>query len=159
MKLPPFQTLVDEHGSDLHRYLVAVAGPHDGADAFQETLLAALRAYPKVTSDRNLRGWLFTIAHRKVIDQARSRARRALPVDEMPDIGVHDADGADQTLWTAVAQLPTKQRSAVVQRYLLDRPYAEIAEVIGSSEDAARQNVRAGLRRLREVVPREEVRQ
>jgi RNA polymerase sigma factor (sigma-70 family) len=159
VKLPPFQSLVDVHGADLHRYLVAVAGPHDGADAFQETLLAALRAYPKVTSDRNLRGWLFTIAHRKVIDQARSRARRALPVDEMPDIGVHDADGADRSLWAAVAQLPTKQRSAVVQRYVLDRPYAEIAEVIGSSEDAARQNVRAGLHRLREVIPREEVRQ
>jgi RNA polymerase sigma factor (sigma-70 family) len=151
--------LVDEHGADLHRYLVAVAGPHDGADAFQETLLAALRAYSRVRSDENLRGWLFTIAHRKVIDQARSRARRAVPVAETPDIGVHDADGADEALWTAVAQLPTKQRSAVVQRYLLDRPYAEIAQVIGSSEDAARQNVRAGLRRLREVIPREEVRQ
>jgi RNA polymerase sigma factor (sigma-70 family) len=159
VKLPPFQSLVDEHGVDLHRYLVAVAGPHDGADAFQETLLAALRAYPELTSDRNLRGWLFTIAHRKVIDQARSRARRALPVAETPDIGVHDADGSDRALWSAVAQLPPKQRSAVVQRYLLDRPYAEIAEVIGSSEEAARQNVRAGLRRLREVIPREEVRQ
>ena len=159
MKLPPFQSLLDEHGTDLHRYLVAVAGPHDGADAFQDTLLAALRAYPRVTSGQNLRGWLFTIAHRKVIDQARSRARRALPVAETPDIGVHDADGADWALWTAVAQLPAKQRSAVVQRYLLDRPYAEIADVIGSSEDAARQNVRAGLRRLREVIPREEVRQ
>ena len=157
MKLPPFQSLVDEHGTDLHRYLVAVAGPHDGADAFQETLLAALRAYTKVTSGRNLRGWLFTIAHRKVIDQARSRARRALPVADTPDIGVHDADGADRALWAAVEELPTKQRSAVVQRYLLDRPYAEIAEVLGTSEDAARQNVRAGLRRLREVIPREEV--
>jgi DNA-directed RNA polymerase specialized sigma24 family protein len=82
-----------------------------------------------------------------------------MPVAETPDIGVHDADGTDETLWRAVAELPTKQRSAVVQRYLLDRPYAEIALVIGSSEDAARQNVRAGLRRLREVIPREEVRQ
>jgi RNA polymerase sigma factor (sigma-70 family) len=162
VKLPPFQRLVDEHGADLHRYLVAVAGRHDGADAFQDTLLAALRAYPRLRSDENLRGWLFTIAHRKVIDQARSRARQAVPVAETPEIGVHDADGAhsaDDSLWRAVAQLPTKQRSAVVQRYLLDRPYAEIALVIGSSEDAARQNVRAGLRRLREVIPREEVRQ
>jgi RNA polymerase sigma factor (sigma-70 family) len=160
VKLPPFHSLVDDHGADLHRYLVAVAGPHDGADAFQETLLAALRAYPGVTSDGNLRGWLFTIAHRKVIDQARSRARRALPVAETPDVGVHDAVAheAGGELWAAVAELPTKQRSAVVQRYLLDRPYAEIAQVIGSSEAAARQNVRAGLRRLRQIVPREEVR-
>jgi RNA polymerase sigma factor (sigma-70 family) len=165
VKLPPFQSLVDENGGDLHRYLVAAAGPHDGADAFQETLLAALRAYPKVRSDQNLRGWLFTIAHRKVIDQARSRSRRAVPVattPDAPDIAVRDADdvvGTDETVWAAVAGLPTKQRSAVVQRYLLDRAYAEIAEVIGSSEDAARQNVRAGLRRLRQVIPREEVQQ
>jgi RNA polymerase sigma factor (sigma-70 family) len=165
VKLPPFQSLVDDNGDDLRRYLVAVAGPHDGADAFQETLLAALRAYPKVRSDQNLRGWLFTIAHRKVVDQARSRSRRAVPVattPDAPDIAVRDAIdvvGTDETVWAAVAELPTKQRSAVVQRYLLDRPYAEIAEVIGSSEDAARQNVRAGLRRLRRMIPREEVQQ
>jgi DNA-directed RNA polymerase specialized sigma24 family protein len=159
VKLPPFQSLVDDHGADLHRYLVAVAGPHDGADAFQDTLLAALRAYPAVTSGENLRGWLFTIAHRKVIDQARSRARRALPVAETPDVGVLESSpGPGSELWAAVAELPTKQRSAVVQRFLLDRPYAEIALVIGSSEAAARQNVRAGLRRLRQIVPREEVR-
>jgi DNA-directed RNA polymerase specialized sigma24 family protein len=162
VKLPPFQSLVDDHGLDLHRYLVAVAGPHDGADAFQDTLLSALRAYPAVTSGENLRGWLFTIAHRKVIDQARSRARRALPVAETPDVGVLDSGpggiGTGSDLWAAVAELPTKQRSAVVQRFLLDRPYAEIALVIGSSEAAARQNVRAGLRRLRQIVPREEVR-
>ena len=87
-----------------------------------------------MTSDRNLRGWLFTIAHRKVIDQARSRARRALPVAETPDIGVHDADGTDQTLWTAVARLPVKQRSAVVQRYLLDRPYEWVPVDLTSGE-------------------------
>jgi DNA-directed RNA polymerase specialized sigma24 family protein len=53
-----------------------------------------------------------------------------------------------------VAGLPPKQRSAVIQRYVLDRPYAEIAGVIGCSQDAARQNVRAGLRRLRQEVLR-----
>ena len=78
--LPPFQTLLDEHGADLHRYLVASVGPHDGADCFQETVIAALRAYPGLAHDRNLRGWLFTIAHRKVIDHARGTGRRALPV-------------------------------------------------------------------------------
>jgi RNA polymerase sigma factor (sigma-70 family) len=155
VRLPPFQTLLDEHAADLHRYLVATVGPHDGDDCFQETVIAALRAYPDVRSSENLRGWLFTIAHRKVIDLARARQRRADPVAEPPE-GVHrDAlpDGSADSLWSAVATLPTKQRSAVVQRYLLDRPYAEIADVIGSSEDAARQNVRAGLQTLRRLIP------
>ena len=154
-RLPPFQTLLDEHATDLHRFLVATAGPHDGADVFQETVIAALRAYPDLRSDHNLRGWLFTIAHRKVIDQARARSRRADPVAEPPEVPHVDPDpaGRDGTLWSAVATLPTKQRSAVVQRYVLDRPYAEIAAVIGSSEAAARQNVRAGLQSLRRVLP------
>ena len=157
-RLPPFQTLLDEHAADLHRFLVATAGPHDGADAFQETVIAALRTYPDLRSDQNLRGWLFTIAHRKVIDQARARSRRADPVAEPPETAHVDPepDGSEESLWSAVATLPTKQRSAVVQRYVLDRPYAEIAEVIGSSEAAARQNVRAGLQSLRRILPEQQ---
>jgi RNA polymerase sigma factor (sigma-70 family) len=154
--LPPFQRLIDQHGPDVQRFLVAMAGPVDGADAFQETWLAAMRAYPTLRSAENLRGWLFTIAHRKVIDLARARSRRAQPVAEPPEQAHVDPDrlgGADDDLWSAVASLPPKQRSAVVQRHVLDRPYSEIAEVLESSEDAARQSVRAGLRRLRELVP------
>jgi RNA polymerase sigma factor (sigma-70 family) len=164
--LPPFQTLLDEHAVDLHRFLVASVGPHDGSDCFQETVVAALRAYPGLRHADNLRGWLFTIAHRKVIDHARARQRRALPVADLPETprpgtggdGCTDAMAAgrvDTELLDAVRALPPKQRSAVVQRYLLDRPYAEVAAVVGCSEDAARQNVRAGLQRLREDLRQE----
>ena len=152
--LPPFQALLDEHAADVHRFLVAAVGPHDGADCFQETVISALRAYPNLRNADNLRGWLFTIAHRKVIDLTRRTGRQAVPVSEPPEVGHVDRDATgDGELWAAVRRLPPKQRSAVVQRYLLDRPYAEVAETLGVSEDAARQNVRAGLRRLREEVP------
>jgi RNA polymerase sigma factor (sigma-70 family) len=154
--LPPFQTLLDEHAADLHRFLAASVGPHDGADCFQETVISALRAYPDLQHADNLRGWLFTIAHRKVVDHARRVARRAIPVAEPPEVGTFDPDDlADRELWGAVRALPPKQRTAVVQRYLLDRPYAEVAAVIGCSEAAARQNVRAGLQRLRAELPQE----
>jgi RNA polymerase sigma factor (sigma-70 family) len=154
--LPPFQTLLDEHAADLHRFLAASVGPHDGADCFQETVISALRAYPGLQHADNLRGWLLTIAHRKVVDHARRAARRAIPVAEPPEVGTSDPDGlADAELWGAVRELPPKQRTAVVQRYLLDRPYAEVAAVIGCSEAAARQNVRAGLQRLRAELPQE----
>ena len=152
--LPPFQTLLDEHAADVHRFLVASVGAHDGADCFQETVVSALRAYPDLRHADNLRGWLFTIAHRKVVDHARRSGRGALPVAEPPEVPVGDATGAaddrvDGDLLDAVRALPPKQRTAVVQRYLLDRPYAEVAATLGCSEDAARQNVRAGLQRLR----------
>lgn len=155
--LPPFQTLLDEHAADLHRFLVASLGPHDGADCFQETVVAALRAYPGLTHADNLRGWLFTIAHRKIVDHARRAQRHALPVADPPEAAVADAaapsDAVDPELMEALRALPPKQRSAVVQRYLLDRPYAEVAATLGSSEAAARQNVRIGLRRLRQELP------
>jgi RNA polymerase sigma factor (sigma-70 family) len=154
--LPPFQTLLDEHAADVHRFLVASVGPHDGADCFQETIVAALRAYIGLDHADNLRGWLFTIAHRKVIDHARRTKRHALPVAEPPDVPSVDRDGpVDAELWAAVRGLPPKQRTAIVQRYLLDRPYAEVAAVIGCTEAAARQNVRAGLQRLRQRLPEE----
>lgn len=154
--LPPFQRLLDEHAADLHRFLVASVGPHDGADCFQETVISALRAYPSLGHADNLRGWLFTIAHRKVIDHARRRSRQAVPVAEPPEKAARNLDRlVDAELWAAVRALPPKQRTAVVQRHLLDRPYAEVAEVIGCSEAAARQSVRAGLARLRQELPEE----
>ncbi len=156
--LPPFQTLLDEHAADVHRFLVASVGPHDGADCFQETVISALRAYPDLRHADNLRGWLFTIAHRKVVDHARRVGRNAVPVADPPEVVVAADElrlDGDAALLAAVRQLPPKQRTAVVQRYLLDRPYAEVAAVVGCSEDAARQNVRAGLQRLRQELATE----
>jgi RNA polymerase sigma factor (sigma-70 family) len=156
--LPPFQTLLDEHAADVHRFLVASVGPHDGADCFHETVISALRAYPDLRHADNLRGWLFTIAHHKVVDHARRVGRNAVPVADPPEVVV-DADDlrldGDAALLAAVRELPPKQRTAVVQRYLLDRPYADVAAVVGCSEDAARQNVRAGLQRLRQELATE----
>jgi RNA polymerase sigma factor (sigma-70 family) len=55
----------------------------------------------------------------------------------------------DDGLWIAVRELPAKQRAAVVHRYVLDLDYRQIADRMGTSEEAARQNVSAGLRKLR----------
>jgi RNA polymerase sigma factor (sigma-70 family) len=116
-------------------------------------MIAALRAYPSLRHGDNLGGWLFTIAHRKVIDAARARDRRPVPVGALVDgsAGGHEwPDALDDGLWARVGALPTKQRSAVLLRFVADRPYADIADALECSEAAARQNVRAGLQRLRE---------
>jgi len=153
VNLPPFQQLLDAHGADVHRFCVAQVGLHHGADCFQESVISALRAYPDLRDDRNLRGWLFTIAHRKVLDHHRASARRPVPVPELPERG-STAVPVDRDLWEAVRRLPEKQRGAISLRYLGDLPYADIGVVLGCSEAAARQNVRAGLAALRlEVTP------
>ena len=76
VRLPPFQALVDAHASELHRFLAGYVGPDDAEDCLQDTLVAALRAYPGLAHGENLRAWLYTIARRKATDLARSRARR-----------------------------------------------------------------------------------
>jgi len=152
--LPPFQVVLDEHRHGVHRYLVASVGAHDANDCFQETMIAALRAYPRLEHGENLGGWLYTIAHRKVIDAVRARDRRPLPVEAVPEQRFELADLGDGPVWDVVEELPPKQRTAVLLRHAADRPYSEIAEVLECTEAAARQNVRAGLARLREEMSR-----
>jgi RNA polymerase sigma factor (sigma-70 family) len=151
--LPPFEALVEEHRRGVWRYLVAAVGAHDAGDCFQETMLSALRAYSDLRDDANLGGWLFTIAHRKVIDASRARSRRAVPVAAVPEHAVdarsEDA-AADGDVWSAVAALTPTLRSAVVLRFVADRPYRDIAAALDVSEATARQRVHAALQKLRE---------
>jgi len=154
--LPPFQTLLDEHADTVLRYLRAAVGTNEAEDCFQETFLSALRAYPKLRDASNLRGWLLTIAHNKALDAHRARTRRPVPVPELDErVAAPDDDGPPDTeLWSAVRELPQKQRSAVYLRFAGDLDYATIGEAIGCSEVAARQNVRAGLATIRKGWPR-----
>jgi RNA polymerase sigma factor (sigma-70 family) len=153
--LPPFERLVDAHAHELHRFLVGLVGPVEAEDCLQETFMSALRAYPRLRHGDNLRAWLFTIAQRKATDSARRRVRRpTAELDGVEPIAPADAEPADDALWSTVRALPAKQRVAIVHRFVLDLPYAEIGARMGTSDVAARQNVSAGLRRLREEVGR-----
>jgi RNA polymerase sigma factor (sigma-70 family) len=148
-QLPPFQTLIDEHAAAVMAVLRGAVGREGAEDAFQETFLAALRAYPKLRDARNLRGWLVTIAHRKAIDHHRARGRAPLPVAGVREDPVFDPDPADGEVWTAVAALPPKQRAAVTLRFASDLPHEEIAAALGCSPAAARRSLHEGLKRLR----------
>ena len=150
MQLPPFQALVDDHGEHVFRYLVAVAGPQDADDCWQETFIAALKAYGRVQHGSNLRAWLFTIAHNKAMDTHRSRARRPVPAASVPERPVEPAEAAVPELWAKVDGLPPKQREAVLRRYVGDLPYADIGAAMDCSPDAARRSVFEGIKKLRE---------
>jgi RNA polymerase sigma factor (sigma-70 family) len=148
--LPPFQSLFDEHARAVLTFLTGAVGSSEAEDCFQETMLSALRAYPRLGDASNLRGWLFTIARRKAVDAHRARARRPSPVAD-PDPGatfdVHPE--ADDALWGQVRGLPAKQRRAVVLRFAGDRSYPEIAAAMSTTQDSARQSVHEGLKKLR----------
>ena len=149
---PPFEEFLAAHGPAVMRFLLVAVGPQHADDAYQETFLSALRGYARVRDDGRLDRWILRIAARNAIDHYRRGARRPTPTGEVPDRPVHDPEPADAALWAAVGDLPSKQRVAVVLRHVLDRPYDEIAEALDCSNEAARANVSAGLRSLREVI-------
>jgi RNA polymerase sigma factor (sigma-70 family) len=158
---PPFEAVVAEHGATVLRVCRAVLGPADADDAWSETFLAALKAYPRLPADANAEAWLVTIAHRKAIDITRAAARRAAPVADVPEQpatawargadGMGGADGPDLDLARALAALPRRQREAVAYHYLAGLPYADVAAVTGGSADAARRAAADGIARLRKT--------
>jgi RNA polymerase sigma factor (sigma-70 family) len=144
---------MEEHRDAVWRFLAASVGPAEADDCFQETFLAALRAYPRVRipDDGSLRGWILTIAHRKALDAHRARGRRPASTDQVDVVAVdgRPATSAGGGVWAAVRALPPKQRAAVALRFVADLPHGDIAGVLDISEDAARRNVHDGLARLR----------
>lgn len=155
MHLPPFETLIDAHAHELHRFLVGIVGPTEAEDCLQETFMSALRAYPNLRHGDNLRAWLYMIAQRKGTDAIRRLARRPTrDLDGVDPVAPPAPEPADDGIWITVRALPAKQRAAIVHRFVLDLAYVEIGVRMGTTEEAARQNVSAGLRRLRrEVTP------
>jgi RNA polymerase sigma factor (sigma-70 family) len=154
----PFEAIVSAHGSTVLRVCRAVLGPADADDAWSETFLAAMKAYPDLPADANVEAWLVTIAHRKAIDVTRAAARRAIPVAETPDTATSPAaDAADPDaaaeLAQALAKLPAKQKQAIAYHYLAGLPYAEVAAIFGGSADAARRAAADGIAALRRSYP------
>lgn len=147
----PFEQVVARHGAAVLRVCRVVLGPHDADDAWSETFLSAMRAYPDLPETANVEAWLVTIAHRKAIDVLRAAKRNPLPVEEIPEAptaqGIPCSEDGD--LWVAVSGLPAKQRQAIAYRYVAGLAYAEIAEILGGTVEAARRAAADGLKNLR----------
>lgn len=151
----PFEKVVAQHSVTVLRVCRALLGIHDADDAWSETFLAAMRAYPDLPETANVEAWLVTIARRKAIDVHRATKRNPLPVEELPEapttLGIPGADDPD--LWEHVGRLPGKQRQAITYRYLAGMSYAEIAAILGGTADAARRASADGLKNLRKNYP------
>ncbi|MDR2983228.1 MAG: RNA polymerase sigma factor [Nocardiopsaceae bacterium] len=152
----PFEAIVAVHGTTVLRVCRAVLGPVNADDAWSDTFLSAMKAYPDLPEDANIEAWLVTIAHRKAIDITRAAARRPVPVGRAPDDGAVAASGGgspgrglDGDLADAVARLPAKQKQAVAYHYLAGLPYAEIAAIVGGTADTVRRAAADGIATLR----------
>ncbi|MBS9532056.1 sigma-70 family RNA polymerase sigma factor [Mycobacterium sp. M1] len=149
-----FEAVVAEHGATVLRVCRAVLGAQntqDAEDAWSETFLSALRAYPRLPADANVQAWLVTIAHRRALDAARSRTRRPVPTPDIADQPAPHTDPATTDVWDALARLPDKQRRALAYHHIAGLPYADIAELLGNSPEAARRAAADGLKTLRRI--------
>ncbi len=144
--IPPFETFYAEHAGEVLGLLRRRLGRERADDAFQETFLRALRAYDRLHQGEHLRAWVLTIATRVVVDTHR---RAGDPIDELPELPHHDGRPAYEELAFLTDTLPPKERAAVVLRYGYDLDYGQIAAVLDSSAEAARQAASSGVRRLR----------
>lgn len=138
-----------EHGPMVLRVCRALLGPVDADDAWSETFLSALRAYPHLPADANIQAWLVTIAHRRSIDVGRARSRAPVPTESLPERAAHDPVGHDPSLWQALAALPHKQRLAVAYHHVAGLPHKEIADILGNTPQAARRAAADGIKNLR----------
>lgn len=152
---PAFETVVTTHGATVARVCRAVLGPHsDADDAWSETFLAAMEAWPELPADANVEAWLVRIAHRKAVDVIRGRGRRALPVEEPAEqVSTHGVpDGVRLDVWAALRALPEKQRQTVAYHHLAGLPYQDIAELLGGTPEAARRAAADGMKTLRRLL-------
>jgi DNA-directed RNA polymerase specialized sigma24 family protein len=149
----PFETVVETHAATVLRVCRAILGPADADDAWSETFLSAMKAYPQLPPGANVEAWLVTIAHRKALDVTRAAKRRPTPSAALPEVPVHPPDGPDPELADALAQLPAKQKQAVAYHYLAGLAYSEVAAIVGGSTEAARRAAADGIASLRRTYP------
>lgn len=155
----PFESIVAEYGPMVLRVCRAVVGPADAEDAWSETFLSAMKAYPDLQPGSNVEAWLVTIAHRKAIDQFRGRSRRAMPVADLSDLPDTSAPASqrgvpgswESDLWDSLKALPPKQRQSVAYHFLAGLPYADIAAILGGNAAAARRAAADGIAALRKT--------
>jgi RNA polymerase sigma factor (sigma-70 family) len=147
MSIPPFERFYEEHSTTVLGYLRRLLGDR-AEDAWQETFLRALRAYPTLRHGKHLKAWVFTIATRVALDERR----RLRPVHVEVDVPIEDGRPAYAELEHLAGELPPTERAAVVLRYGYDLDYADIGAALGSSADAARQAASSGVRRLRREI-------
>ncbi len=151
MGLRPFEDVIAAHGPTVLRVCRALLGYHEAEDAWAETFLAALRAYPDLDPGANVEAWLVTIAKHKAFDQHRATRRNPLPIEAVPEGSGRSGTAMEDVdeLWLALNTLTPRQREVVAYHHLVGLSYVEVAAILGGTEAAARRAAADGMKKLR----------
>jgi RNA polymerase sigma factor (sigma-70 family) len=142
-----------------------VHGASDPEDVAGEVFLQVVRDLPRFRprdedAQRDFRAWVFTIVHRRLLDDRRRRARKpsvALP-DTLDPPGGDVTDDAHASLdrgrvMEVLGSLPPDQRSVLLLRILGDMTIDEIARAVGKRPGAVKALQRRGLKRVQGAYP------
>src|SRR4051794_33237603 len=97
-----FERLAEAHRRGLHAHCYRMLGSlHDAEDAYQEAMLRAWRALPRLREDAAARTWLYRIATNVCLNAIARRPRRVLPADYGPAWSAADGTGepTEESLW------------------------------------------------------------
>lgn len=152
--------IVERHAEALARFAGRLGVTEDVDELVQDTFVRAFSAMDTFRADSSLRTWLFTIERRLLIDRRRSAARRGKDVEleDMHAISGYDAldtlvaDEASQRVTNAMARLTRMQREVFLLRVQEGRSYKEIADILGSTEGAARVHYHNAMRAVKEFL-------
>jgi RNA polymerase sigma-70 factor (ECF subfamily) len=145
------------HHGPVLRYLRAkrIGSPEDVAS---QVWIDVARSIDRFEGDADdFRRWLFTIAHRRSVDEVRRVVRRAddAQVEPVPSNGAdveHERNGALERAIELVSQLPDNLAEAVMLRVVNDLSIADVATVMGTTEGNVRVLVHRGVTRLRRMM-------
>jgi RNA polymerase sigma-70 factor (ECF subfamily) len=150
-----FAELVGPLRAELHAHCYRMLGSvHDADDALQEAMVRAWRGLAGFSGRGSLRSWLYAVATHCCLDAARSRQRRALPMDLGPSSTVVDTapprtdvawlgphpderyehrEAVELAFVAALQHLPPNQRAALLMSDVLGFTAAETAETLATS--------------------------
>src|SRR4051812_18197994 len=138
-----FEAIVERYRRPLERYLRRLLSEALAEDVLQATFVRAWQALRAGTDVRELRPWLYRIAHNQALNTLRA-AGSALPAvaAELPAISLEAEVERREELRAAldgIEALPDRQRAALVAIAVADRPHADVAAELGMSDGALRQ--------------------
>ena len=151
-----FEAIVERYRRPLARYLRRLLSGPLAEDVLQATFVNAWRSLERGTDVRDLRPWLYRIAHNQAVnalERAEPRLAAATDADALatvagPEAEVEQRDVLARAL-TAIAGLPDRQRAALVAVAVEDRPHPDVARELGLTEGALRQLVHRARTTLR----------
>jgi RNA polymerase sigma-70 factor (ECF subfamily) len=161
-----FDLIVDRHRRPIYQLCYRFAGNHeDASDLSQDVFLRAYRGLRKFRGQSSLATWLYRIGVNVCLNRVSAKTLPSEPIADRQFVDV-DAESAPEQLLraergarvrAAIAQLPRKQRAALILRTYQELSHQEIAEILGSSVGAVKANFFHALGNLKRVLGREDL--